>query len=228
MFGHESVRHADLIAGSYLWAGSPADVFVTQQSTQQVRRDKDRIQEYRRRITVEQLATAQVRLQDLDLGAKKHKEHALNLVGRGRGMIRRADKYLAYQHGREPEWVPGPIPTLLFSRIGQPRQMTINQHDSLLNLSTIPKGLTQRARKMTPKRMMMMTPLWVPTQHISRVVMIQTKPIEPIPLPRVRGATNRNARRVGAGVLPMLRGKRTGVRVKWSCLCSRTPLKRVH
>ena len=84
---HESVRHADLIAGSYLWAGSPADIFVTQQTTQQVRRDKTKTREYRRRITVEWLAAAQARLQDLDLMAQKCKERTLNSVGRGRGMI---------------------------------------------------------------------------------------------------------------------------------------------
>ena len=112
MSDHESVRHSDLIAGSYLWAGSLADVFVTQQTTQQVRRDKARTREYCRRITVEWLAAARARLQDLDLVAQKHKECALNPVGRGRGMIRRADKYLAKQHGREPERVPGPAPTL--------------------------------------------------------------------------------------------------------------------
>ena len=112
MSNHESVRQADLIAGSYLWAGSPADVFVTQRTMQQARRDKARTPEYCRRITVEWLAAAQVRLQDLDLVAQKHKEHALNLVGRGRGMICQADKYLAQQHGREPERVPGPAPTL--------------------------------------------------------------------------------------------------------------------
>ena len=88
MSNHESVRHTDLIAGSYLWAGSPADIFVTQRTTQQARRDKARTQEYRRRITVERLAAAQARLQDLDLGAQKHKERALNPVGRGKGMIR--------------------------------------------------------------------------------------------------------------------------------------------
>ena len=99
MSGHESVRHTDLITGSYLLAGSAANVFVTQRTTQQVRRDKARTQEYCRRITVEQLATAQARLKDLDLGAQKRKERALNPVGRGRGMIRRADKYLAQQHG---------------------------------------------------------------------------------------------------------------------------------
>ena len=112
MSDHESARHADLIAGSYLWAGSPADVYVMWQTTQQVRRDKARTREYRRRITVEWLAATQARLQDLDLVAQKHKECALNPVGRGRGLIRRADKYLAQQHGREPEWVPGPAPAL--------------------------------------------------------------------------------------------------------------------
>ena len=77
-----------------------------------MRRDKARTREYHRRITVERLAAAQARLQDLDLMAQKCKEHALNPVGKGRGMIHRADKYLAQQHGREPEWVPGPAPAL--------------------------------------------------------------------------------------------------------------------
>ena len=48
----------------------------------------------------------------MDLVAQKRKERTLNPVGRGRGMIRQADKYLAQQHGREPEQVPGPAPTL--------------------------------------------------------------------------------------------------------------------
>ena len=112
MSDHESVHHADLIAGLYLWAGSPADIFVTQQTMQQARRDNARTREYCWRITVERLAAAQARLQDLDLVAQKRKEHTLNPVGRGRGIIRRADRYLAQQHGREPEWVPGPAPAL--------------------------------------------------------------------------------------------------------------------
>ena len=112
MSDHESVCHSDLIAGSHLWAGSPADIFVTQQTTQQARRDKARTREYCWRITVERLAAAQVRLQDLDLVAQKRKERALNLVGRGRGMIHRADKYLAQQHRRELERVPGLAPAL--------------------------------------------------------------------------------------------------------------------
>ena len=87
MSDHESVCHADLIAGSYLWASSPADIFVTQWTMQEARRDKARTREYCWRITVEWLAAAQTRLQDLDLVAQKHKECTLNPVGRGRGMI---------------------------------------------------------------------------------------------------------------------------------------------
>ena len=39
-----------------------------------MRRDKAKTCEYRRRITVEQLAAAQARLRDLDLAARKQKE----------------------------------------------------------------------------------------------------------------------------------------------------------
>ena len=87
--------------GSYLWAGVPADVFVTPQTTQQVRRDKVKTREYHRRITVERLAATQARLWDLNLTTHRQKELRENPVGCGRGMIQRADKYLAQQHGKE-------------------------------------------------------------------------------------------------------------------------------
>ena len=48
----ESMLFADFIRGSYLWAGVPADVFITPQTTQQARRDKAKTREYCRRITV--------------------------------------------------------------------------------------------------------------------------------------------------------------------------------
>ena len=63
--------------------------------------------EYHRRILVEQLAAAQARLWDLDLAAHKKKELRENPVGHGRGMVQRADKYLAQQHGKEPSWASG-------------------------------------------------------------------------------------------------------------------------
>ena len=49
----ESALFADLIGGSYLWAGVLADVFVTPRTTQQARRDKAKMREYHCRITVE-------------------------------------------------------------------------------------------------------------------------------------------------------------------------------
>ena len=108
----ESRLFGDLIGGSYLWGGAPADVFVAQRTMQQAQRDKTKTREYRRQITVERLAAIQARLEDLDLVAQKHKECALNPVARGRGMIHQMDKYLAQQHGREPERVPGLAPAL--------------------------------------------------------------------------------------------------------------------
>ena len=104
--------YADLIMGSYLWAGSPATVFVTKRTTQEARRDKIKTKEYRWRITVQRLATAQARLKDLEIVTQKRQERAANLVGRGRGMIRRADKYLAQRHGKEPERIPSTVPIL--------------------------------------------------------------------------------------------------------------------
>ena len=106
----ESALFADLIAGSYLWAGVLADVFVTPRTTQQARRDKAKTCEYCRRITVEQLAAAKAWLRDLNLTAHKQKELRENPVGHGRGMIQRADKYLAQQHGKELPWAVGPVP----------------------------------------------------------------------------------------------------------------------
>ena len=112
MSDREARCYADLIMGSYLWAGSPATVFVTQRTTQEARRDKVKTREYRRKITVQRLATTQARLKDLEMVTQKHQERAANPVARGRGMIRRADKYLAQQHGKELEWIPGTVPVL--------------------------------------------------------------------------------------------------------------------
>ena len=51
MSDREARSYADLIMGSYLWAGSLATVFVTKRTTQEARRDKVKTKEYRRRIT---------------------------------------------------------------------------------------------------------------------------------------------------------------------------------
>ena len=110
MFDREARCYADLIMGSYLWAGSPATVFVTKQTTQEARRDKVKTREYRQKITVRWLAATQARLKDLEMVTQKCQECAVNPVARGRGMIRRADKYLAQWHGKEPERIPGTVP----------------------------------------------------------------------------------------------------------------------
>ena len=112
MSDREARCYADLIMGSYLWAGSPATVFVTKRTTQEARRDKVKTREYRRKITVQRLATTQARLKDLEMVAQKRQECTANPVVRGRGMIRRADKYLAQWHGKEPERIPGTVPVL--------------------------------------------------------------------------------------------------------------------
>ena len=116
----ELALFADLTGGSYLWAGVLADVFVTLQTTQQARRDKAKMSEYRRRITVERLAATQAWLRDLDLAARKQRELRENLVGCGRGMIQRADKYLAQQHRKELPRALGPGSGVCPSRV--PRQ----------------------------------------------------------------------------------------------------------
>ena len=48
----------------------------------------------------------------MNLTAHKQKELRENPVGRGRGMFRRADKYLAQQHGKELPRAVGPVPAL--------------------------------------------------------------------------------------------------------------------
>ena len=112
MSDHEARYYADLTMGSYLWAGSPATILVTKRTTQEARRDKIKTREYCRKITVWWLAAAQARLKDLEMVTQKRQERAANPVTRGRGMIRRANKYLAQWHGKEPEQIPGTVPIL--------------------------------------------------------------------------------------------------------------------
>ena len=71
---------------------------------------------------MEQLAAAQAQLWDLDLAAHKQRELRENPVRHGRGMIQRADKYLAQQHGQEPPWASGPVsaPPMLPDRTAMP------------------------------------------------------------------------------------------------------------
>ena len=74
----EATLFIDLIRGGYLWASVPAKVFVTSRTMPQARRDKTKIRDYRRRITMQQLAAAQARLQDLDLVTQKRRQKMEN------------------------------------------------------------------------------------------------------------------------------------------------------
>ena len=213
MSNREARCYADLIMGSYLWAGSPATVFVTERTTQEARRDKIKTKEYRGRVTVQWLATAQARLKDLQMVTQKCQERAANPVGRGRGMIcvgqtsiwpsgmgRSRDGFLV----RYPFRPPCQIRLL-------PR-MTTTQRGSPPSQNTTP-------RKRIPKRLgtmwrMMIMRLWVPTQHSNPVVMILTELIgRPLPT-GPRGVTNVSVRKVGGGVPPMLGRKMKGVRAR--------------
>ena len=108
----ETVLFINLIRGGYLWGSVPAEVFATQRTMPQAKRDKMKTHNYRCRITVDRLAAAQARLQDLDLAAQKRRQQKENPGSCGQGMIRRTDKYYAQKHGLEPERAPSPVPPL--------------------------------------------------------------------------------------------------------------------
>ena len=118
----EATLFIDLIRGGYLWAGVPAEVFVTSRTMPQARRDKTKTHNYRCQITVQWLVAAQAQLQDLDLATQKHRQKMENPGSQGQGMIRRVDKYHAQQHGLEKEQALGQVlPLLVFPpRPGSP------------------------------------------------------------------------------------------------------------
>ena len=74
----EATLFIDLIRGSYLWASVAAEVFVTSRTMPQARRDKTKTHDYRHQITMQQLAAAQARLQDLDLVTQKRRQKMEN------------------------------------------------------------------------------------------------------------------------------------------------------
>ena len=74
----EATMFIDLIRGGYLWAGVLAEVFATSRTMPQARRDKTKTHNYRHQINVQQMAAAQVRLQDLDLAAQKRRQRMEN------------------------------------------------------------------------------------------------------------------------------------------------------
>ena len=142
MSDQEARCYADLITGSYLWAGSPATVFVARRTTQEARRDKIKTREYRRKITMRRLAATQARLKDLEMVTQKHQEHAANQVVWGKGMIRRADRYLApAAWGRSQNGFRALYPFYPPSRTILPSRMTTTQHGSPPSWSTTLKKM---------------------------------------------------------------------------------------
>ena len=226
MSDREARYYTDLIMGSYLWAGSPATILVTKRTTQEARRDKIKTREYRRKITVRQLAAAQARLKDLEMVTHKRQERAANPVARGRGMICRADKYLAQWHGKEPERIPGTVPVLptFPDQAAMPddyhsaREPSESEYDTeetdpeedrddvegddddvSVGSDTTSKSSghnTDRTNRMTTAN-------------------------------RTQRHNQRKHKESWGGVPPMLGRKRKGVRARWSCLYSGTPQRKV-
>ena len=171
MSDREARYYADLIMGSYLWAGSPATVLVTKRTTQEARRDKIKTREYHWKITVWPLAAAQARIKDLEMVTQKRQECTTNQVARGRGMLCKADKYLAQQHGKEPERIPGTVPIL---PTFPDRPATPDDYHSAQE----PSESEYNTEETDPKRIgmmwrgMMTMYLWAPTQHPNPAVII--------------------------------------------------------
>ena len=102
----------DCIEGSYYWGGTRAVIDIARRTRPQARRDRTKTCDYRRRATAEELASAEARLRQIDLAARKREEHKKNPSPRGRGMTRRADEEFAKQYIRMKGKAPGVDPPL--------------------------------------------------------------------------------------------------------------------
>ena len=68
----EMFRHC--IDGAYLWGGTPAIIDAARRTRPQARQDKTKTRDYRRQVTLAQMATAEARLKQIDLAARKREE----------------------------------------------------------------------------------------------------------------------------------------------------------
>ena len=222
----EARCYADSITGSYLWAGSPATVFVARQTTQEARRDKIKMREYHRKITVRRLAAAQARLKDLEMVTQKRQERAANPVARGRGMIRRADKYLAQRYGKEPERIPGTVPVL---PAFPDRPATPDDYHSTRE----PSESEYDTEEMDPEEdrddvegddddasVGSDTTSKSSSHNTDRTNRTTTAN-------RTQRRNQRKRKESRGGVPAMLGRKRKGIRARWSCLYSGTPRRKV-
>ena len=227
MSDHKARCYADLIMGSYLWAGSPATVFVTKRTTQEARRDKVKTREYRRRITVQRLATAQARLKDLEMVTQKCQEHAMNPVGRGRGMICRADKYLAQRHGKEPERIPGMVPIL---PTFPDRAATPDDYHSAWE----PSESEYDTKEMDPEENRDDVDEYDDDVSVGSDTTFKSSGHDMERTNRRTTANrtqrrNQQKRKESRGGIPLMLGsKMKGIRARWSCLYSETPRRKAH
>ena len=93
----ESEMHRLCIEGSYLWGGIQAVIDAARHTRPQARWDKTKTRDYRRQVTVEQMTSAEARLKQIDLAARKREERKRNVESRGLGMTCRADEHFANQ-----------------------------------------------------------------------------------------------------------------------------------
>ena len=172
------------------------------------------------------LATTQARIKDLEMVTQKRQERSANPVARGRGMIRRADKYLAQLHGKEPEWIPGNVPILstISDRAATPDDYHSAQEPSESEYDTEemdPEEDRDDVEGDDDDVSVGSDTTFKSSGHDTDRTNRTTLPTGP------RGVTSESVRKVGGGVPPMLGRKTKGVRARWSCLYSGTPRRRV-
>ena len=104
----------DSVEGSYYWGGTHAIVDAARRTHPQARRDKTKTRNYRRQVTVEQMASAEARLKQLDLAARRQEEHKKNPEPRRWDMTRQADEHFPNQYVKEQGKAPrAPVPLKL-------------------------------------------------------------------------------------------------------------------
>ena len=94
----EMFRHC--IDGAYLWGGTMSVIDTAHHTRPQARRDKTKTCDYRHWVTVEEMASAEACLKQIDLASRKREEHKKNPEPRGRGMTRWADEFFANQYAK--------------------------------------------------------------------------------------------------------------------------------
>ena len=141
-------------------------------------------------------------------------------------MIHRADKYLAQQHGKEPEWIPGTAPVLptFPDRPATPDDYHSAQEPSESEYNTEetdPEEDRDDVEGDDDDASVGSDTTSKSSGHNTDRTNRRLLPTGP------RGVTSGSVRKVGGGVPPMLGRKTKGIRAGWSCLYSGTPKRKV-